>query len=42
MSAELIGWVSLAVLLLTVIVSIKAKVHIGILAMASAFILGFL
>lgn len=41
MSAELIGWVSLAVLLLTVIVSIKAKVHIGILAMASAFILGF-
>lgn len=41
MNSQMIGWISLFVFVLTIVVGIKRKVNLGILAIAVAFILGF-
>lgn len=41
MNTQMIGWISLAVFILTIVVGIKRKVNLGILAVAVGFILGF-
>lgn len=41
MNTEIIGWISLIVFVLTIVIGIKRKVNLGILAIAVGFILGF-
>ena len=41
MNSQMIGWISLLVFILTIVVGIKKKVNLGILAIAVGFILGF-
>ena len=41
MSSQMIGWVSLLVFLLTVIIGVKRKINLGILAIAVSFLFGF-
>ncbi len=41
MNAQAIGWISLIVFVLTIVVGIKRKVNLGILAIAVGFLLGF-
>ena len=41
MGTEMIGWISLVVFVLTIVVGIKKKVNLGILAIAVGFLLGF-
>ena len=41
MNSQMIGWISLLVFLLTIVVGIRKNVNLGILAIALGFILGF-
>lgn len=41
MDTQMIGWISLVVFVLTIVVGIKKKVNLGILAIAVGFLLGF-
>ena len=41
MNSQMIGWISLFVFLLTIVVGIRKNVNLGILAIAFGFILGF-
>lgn len=41
MNSQMIGWISLLVFIFTIVVGIKKKVNLGILAIAVGFILGF-
>lgn len=41
MNSQMIGWISLLVFILTIVVGIKKKVNLGILAIAVGFVLGF-
>ena len=41
MNMQMIGWVSLVVFILTIVIGIKKKVNLGILAIAVGFVLGF-
>ena len=41
MSAQMMGWVSLLVFVLVIVIGVKRKVNLGILAIAAAFLFGF-
>lgn len=41
MNTQIIGWMSLIIFILTIVVGIKRKVNLGILAIAVGFLLGF-
>lgn len=41
MNSQMIGWISLLVFILTIVLGIKKKVNLGILAIAVGFVLGF-
>ena len=41
MNTQIIGWMSLVIFILTIVVGIKRKVNLGILAIAVGFLLGF-
>ena len=41
MTDSILSWISLIVFILTIVVGIRRKVNLGILAIAVSFILGF-
>lgn len=41
MNTQMVGWVSLVVFVLTVIIGVKRKINLGILAIAVSFLMGF-